>query len=104
MRIILLTFGCVPIVLASVVAAAGSDSALVGAVKSGDVKAVRAALQQGAAVSAAESDGSTALHEAVRRENLDMVDLLLAARADVKAANRYNITPLSLACANGNAA
>jgi len=85
-------------------AAAGSDSRLVDAVKSGDVKAVRTALQQGVSVSAAEPDGTTALHEAVRRENVDMVDVLLAAHADAKAANRYNITPLSLACANGNAA
>src|SRR5438128_3803049 len=104
MRSKLLTLGCVTILLTSVAGAAGSDSRLVDAVKSGDVKAVRAALQQGASVSAAEPDGSTALHEAVRRENLEMVDVLLAARADVKAANRYHITPLALACANGNAA
>ena len=32
-----------------------------------------------------------------------LVDLLLAAGANVKAATRYNITPLSLACTNGNA-
>ena len=77
---------------------------IVDAVKNGDVKAVRAALQQGVSVSGAEPDGTTALHEAVRRENVEMVDVLLAAHADAKAANRYNITPLSLACANGNAA
>ena len=83
--------------------AAGTDARLIDAVKNGDVKAVRAALQQGAPVTAAEPDGSTALHEAVRREHLDIVDVLLAVHADVKAASRYNITPLSLACANGNA-
>src|SRR5436190_13240561 len=103
MRITLVTLGCVAIVLTCVVAAAGSEAILISAVKSGDVKAVRAALQQGASISAAEPDGSTALHEAVRRENLEMVDVLLAARADVKAATRYKITPLSLACATGNA-
>lgn len=102
MRTTLLTLGCVTILLACVLTAAG-DSRLIDAAKSGDVKAVRAALQQGALVSAAEPDGSTALHEAVRSENVEMVNVLLAARADVKAANRYNITPLSLACANGNA-
>ena len=63
MRIKLLTLGCLTILLPCVVAAAGRDSRLVDAVKSGDVKAVRAALQQGASVSAAEPDGSTALHE-----------------------------------------
>ena len=104
MRIKLLSVGCVAVLLTCGAAAAGSDSRLVDAVKSGDVKAVRAVLQQGVSVSAAEPDGTTALHEAVRRENVDMVDVLLAAHADAKAANRYNITPLSLACANGNAA
>jgi len=104
MRLTLLTLVGLPLLLTSVVAAAGNDPILVGAVKSGDVKAVRAALQQGASVSAAAPDGSTALHEAVRRESLEMVEALLAARADARAANRYNITPLSLACASGNAA
>jgi ankyrin repeat protein len=89
---------------ACVLAAAGADVRLIEAVKTGDAAAVRAALKLGAPVSAVEPDGSTALHEAVRRENLEIVDLLLAAKADVKAATRYNITPLSLACANGNAA
>ena len=34
----------------------------------------------------------------------DMADRLIRAGADVKAANRYGVTPLSLACINGNAA
>ena len=33
-----------------------------------------------------------------------MADRLIRAGADVKAANRYGVTPLSLACINGNAA
>ena len=33
-----------------------------------------------------------------------MVELLLRAGANVKAANRYGVTPLSLACTNGNGA
>ena len=32
-----------------------------------------------------------------------MVDLLVASGANAKVATRYNITPLSLACTNGNA-
>jgi ankyrin repeat protein len=103
MRIKLLALGCVTF-FTCVVAAAGSEALLIRAVKSGDVKAVRAALQQGASVSAAEPDGSTALHDAVRREDIEIVDVLLAARANVNAATRYNVTPLSLACAAGNAA
>jgi ankyrin repeat protein len=55
-------------------------------------------------LNAAEPDGSTALHEASQSDNLEIADLLIAAGADVKAASRYNITPLSLACGNGSAA
>ena len=50
------------------------------------------------------ADGFTALHWAAQRDNLEIADLLLAAGANVKAASRYNITPLSLACTNGDAA
>src|SRR5580693_1577916 len=99
MRVKLLTLSSVTVWLACVLAAAGSDLRLIDAARSGDAKAVRALLQQGVPVTAVEPDGSTALHEAVRRDSLDIADLLIAAGADVKAANRYNITPLSLACA-----
>ena len=49
---------------------------------------------------AAEVDGTTALH----RDAVETVDLLLGAGADVAAANRYGVVPLSLACLNGSAA
>ena len=55
-------------------------------------------------VNSTDADGSTALHWAAQRDNVELVDLLLAAGANAKAATRYNITPLSLACMNGNAA
>ena len=55
--------------------------------------AVRAELQKKVDVNAASSDGSTALHWAVHRDALDVVDLLLAAGANPKAANRYGVTP-----------
>jgi ankyrin repeat protein len=48
-------------------------------------------------------DGTTALHWAAYREDAALVELLLGAGADVRAANRYGATPLSLACGNGNA-
>ena len=51
-----------------------------------------------------EADGSTALHWAAQRDNIEIADLLLAAGANAKAATRYKITPLSLACTNGDAA
>jgi ankyrin repeat protein len=80
-----------------------ASTKLIDAVKRGDAKSVRALLAQRAAVNAADTDGSTALHWAVERDNLEISGLLLAAGANVNAATRYKITPLSLACTNGNA-
>ncbi len=46
----------------------------------------------------------TALHWAADQDDAETVKLLLRAGADAKAANRYGVTPLSLACTNGNGA
>ena len=51
-----------------------------------------------------EADGTTALHWAVREDDLDLADTLIRAGADAKAANRYGVTAIYLACVNGNAA
>ena len=55
-------------------------------------------------VNAAEADGTTALHWAVHRDDLETVDLLLAAGANRGRPTRYGVTPLHLAATNGNAA
>ncbi len=55
-------------------------------------------------VNTPEADGTTALHWAVDGDHPELVELLLHAGASVKAANRYGVTPLWLACANGSAA
>jgi ankyrin repeat protein len=44
----------------------------------------------------------TALHWAAYQDDLETVEVLVRAGAGVKAANRYGVTPLSLACTNGN--
>ena len=75
-------------------APARQRDALIDAVKAGNRAAVRALLKQRADVNAAEADGMTALHWAVRGDDLDTVQLLIRAGANVKAANRYGITPL----------
>jgi uncharacterized protein len=51
-----------------------------------------------------EVDGTTALHRAVERDDLPAATALLKAGADANAANRYGVTPLSLACTNGDGA
>lgn len=81
-----------------------SGPALVDAVKSGDLAAVRSLIKGGADVNAPAPDGSTAMHWAVHRDNLEMVNVLLAAGAKPNLATRYKIAPLTLAAQNGNAA
>jgi len=46
----------------------------------------------------------TALHWAAHLDNLEIAQLLVKNGANVKVENRYGVTPLSLACANGNTA
>src|SRR2546428_6412262 len=84
--------------------AAEYDVRLVEAVKAGDKAAASALLRQHVDVNASERDGTTALHWAVRQDDLQLTDQLIRAGADVKAANRYGVTPLYLASVNGRAA
>ena len=55
-------------------------------------------------MNASQADGATALSWAAHRDDLETAQLLIRAGANVKAANDYGVTPLSLACGNGNAA
>jgi len=65
---------------------------------------LRALIEKKADVTAAQADGTTALHWVARWDDLEMADLLIRAGADVKAANRDGATPLFLASQNGSAA
>ena len=51
----------------------------------------------------AASDGTSPLHRAAYQDDLEAVERLIRGGADVKEANRYGVTALSLACTNGNA-
>jgi len=68
-----------------------------------DSSSVRSLLKLHADVNAPQPDGTTALAWAARWDDSEMADLLVAAGANVKAANRFGATPLSLACTNGSA-
>lgn len=69
----------------------------------GNLAHVRLALRQGANVNAAQGDGMTALHWAAFEDNVEMLKLLLAAHANVNSATIDEaITPLLLACTNGD--
>src|SRR5262249_14383541 len=43
-------------------------------------------------------------HWAAYQDDIEIAKLLISAGANLKAANRYGVTPLSLACTNGNGA
>jgi ankyrin repeat protein len=81
-----------------------ADSTLADAVQRGDADPVHLIPANRDAVNAAQPDGTTALHWAVRHNDAALVDALIKAGADVKAATRYGVTAMSLAATNGNAA
>src|SRR5438309_1524002 len=98
-------FACLVGLLISTVGvtAAGPDLRLADAVKQADRERVRILLQQKIDVNAAEPDGTTALHWAVRRDDLETARLLIRAGAKAGATTRYGVTPLYLAAVHGNA-
>ena len=91
------------ILLLALTLTAAPDVRLADAVKHGDRAAVHTLLSQKADPNAPQVDGTTALHWAAERDDLESAKLLIAAGAKPDAANRYGMTPLSLACTNGSA-
>jgi len=89
--------------LVGTAAAAQSPAALIDATKRQDVAAVRAQLAKRVDVNGQAADGSTALHWATQGNNPQLVDLLVRAGANAKAATRYNVPALYFAALNGNA-
>jgi ankyrin repeat protein len=94
---------CLWAVLGISVSGAERDVRLAEAAMKGDKAAVRSLLQQKADVGAALPDGTTALHWAVRADDVETADLLIRGGANPKAADRYGLTPLYLAISNANA-
>ena len=94
--------GVVIMLFAASVGAAVSE--LADAVMRGNKEMIRSLLQKKADVNAPQRDGTTALHWAVRLDDLETADRLIRAGANVSAATRAGATPLQLAAMNGNAA
>ena len=85
--------------------AEAQDAGLIGAAKQGDAEAVRALLAAGANPGQARGDGTTALHVAALEGHDAVVDILLAAGAEVGATTRIGAyTPLHLASRGGHGA
>ena len=80
------------------------ESPVADAAQTGDIAEVRALLQQGADVNAAQTDGLTALHWAAMNNYGEILDVLLYAGATVKPLTRVGgYTPLHLAARSGHA-
>ncbi|MES2606780.1 MAG: ankyrin repeat domain-containing protein [Pseudomonadota bacterium] len=76
---------------------------LLAALKAGDAQSAQVLLDGVRNVNAPEADGTTALHYAVRNNELELMKALLRKNADVNARTRYGITPIYLAAQNGSA-
>ncbi len=86
-------------------AAAPAYASLAEAARSQDWPAVQAmARQPGAALDAASSEGSTALHFAIHAGEAGVVQALLDAGADVATRNVAGVSPLQLAVTSGDTA
>jgi uncharacterized protein len=94
---------CWLLLLAAAGSAAAAGSEIADAVMKQNRDAVRLLLQRKADVNVPQVDGTTALHWAVRADDLEMADLLIRAGARVIASNREGVTPLQLAALNGSA-
>lgn len=81
-----------------------SSTDVADAAKAKDAAAVKALLKQGADVNAAQGDGMTALHWAASNGDVTLVQMLLAAGANVRATTRLGgITALHMASQGGHA-
>ena len=90
--------------LTTALVVAQTQAPVADAAMAGDRAAVKALLQQGRDVNAAQGDGMTALHWAAMKNDAELAQMLVYAGANVKATTRLGAnTPLVLAARNGNA-
>jgi ankyrin repeat protein len=92
------------LLIAGAAVAWAGESPLVDAAKNLDKEALRTLISKKIDVNAAEPDGTTALHWAAYRDDVDSADLLLRAGAKVNAATDLGVTPLYNAAENGSTA
>jgi ankyrin repeat protein len=88
----------------ALVISAAARPAVIDAARSGDRGALRALIEKKADVNQPDADGSTALHWAAYRDDLESVELLLTAGANASAANDLGATPLWNASTNAGTA
>ena len=92
------------LVLASAAAQGSSVTPIVDSARAGAAETLRALLRDGGDVDEAQADGRTALHFAADDGNLELVELLVRAGANVDVGTRIGAyTPLHMASGNGHA-
>ena len=92
------------VAMTAMVGAAPTTSPVADAAMKGDYAAIRALLQQGADVNAAQGDGMSALHWAADRGDAELTAMLVYAGANPGAVTRIGqYTPLHLASRAGSA-
>ena len=89
--------GCVQSAHAQPAPSSDSDLRLVQALQARQLDTARALIDADVDVDAVQADGATPLAWATHWNELDLVDLLLAAGADGDRANDLGVTPLMLA-------
>jgi ankyrin repeat protein len=90
--------------LAAAAGIAAERPTIVDAAKNADKETLRALISKKIDVNAAEADGTTALHWAAYRDEVDSADLLIRAGAKVNAVTDLGVTPLYNAAQNGSTA
>ena len=81
----------------------GPDTPVADAAQRHDIAVVRQLLRQGADVNAAQGDGMTALHWAVRHGDIELGRTIVYAGGDVHAGTRIGrYTPLHMAARSGD--
>ena len=81
---------------------ASANAPLADAAEKRNQAQIQRLLEQAVDVNGAQVDGMTALHWTTLHDDLETARLLVEAGADVTVTNRYAVTPLTLACTNGN--
>jgi ankyrin repeat protein len=96
---------CAILVFLFVVGAAAAERpALLDAARNADAAAVRALVQKTVDVNVSDNDGTTPLHWASYRDDVESADLLIRAGARVDAATDLGVTPIWNASLNGSEA
>ena len=78
-------------------------TALMCACQKGNVDTINVLLNAGANTNIADANGSTCLHHAARNYCCtEVIQAIMSHGVDVNATNKKNVTPLMIACENGN--